>query len=63
MIVSDGVMVLKKIVEFYLDLVLLDICIKGEIDGIEVVEWIKFFYFIFIVYFIVFFDGEILEWV
>jgi DNA-binding response OmpR family regulator len=39
-IASDGDTAMKKIVEFSPDLVLLDIQIKGEIDGVEVAEQI-----------------------
>ncbi|WLT39832.1 response regulator transcription factor [Synechocystis sp. B12] len=60
-IASDGATALKKIAEFYPDLVLLDIRIKGEIDGIEVAERIKFLYSIPIVYLTAFSDGETLE--
>jgi YesN/AraC family two-component response regulator len=60
-IASDGATALKKIAEFYPDLVLLDIRIKGEIDGIEVAERIKSLYSIPIVYLTAFSDGETLE--
>ena len=60
-IASDGATALKKIAEFYPDLILLDIRIKGEIDGIEVAERIKSLYSIPIVYLTAFSDGETLE--
>ncbi|WP_228014878.1 response regulator [Synechocystis salina] len=60
-IASDGATALKKIAEFYPDLILLDIRIKGEIDGVEVAERIKSLYSIPIVYLTAFSDGETLE--
>ncbi|AIE72541.1 MULTISPECIES: response regulator transcription factor [unclassified Synechocystis] len=60
-IASQGDGALKKIAELYPDLVLLDIRIKGEIDGVEVAERIKSLYSIPIVYLTAFSDGETLE--
>jgi YesN/AraC family two-component response regulator len=60
-IASDGATALKKIAEFYPDLILLDIRIKGEIDGVEVAERIKSLYSIPVVYLTAFSDGETLE--
>jgi len=60
-IASDGGTALKKISEFYPDLILLDIRIKGEIDGVEVAEQVKSLYAIPIVYLTAFSDAETLE--
>jgi YesN/AraC family two-component response regulator len=59
-IASDGKTAIKKIVEFHPDLILLDIQIKGEIDGIEVAEQVQSLYDIPILYLTAFSDGETL---
>jgi YesN/AraC family two-component response regulator len=60
-IVSDGETAIKKIIELYPDLILMDIRIKGEIDGIEVAEHIRFLYDIPIIYLTAFSDVETLN--
>ncbi|MEY3868191.1 MAG: hypothetical protein RLZZ338_2082 [Cyanobacteriota bacterium] len=59
-IVSDGETAIQKIIEFYPELILMDIRIKGELDGIEVAEHIRFLYDIPIVYLTAFSDPETL---
>jgi len=60
-IASDGKTAIQKIIEFLPDLVLLDIRIKGEIDGIEVAEHIQSFYAIPVIYLTAFSDVETLK--
>jgi len=60
-IASDGKNAIKKIIEFAPDLVLLDVRIKGEIDGIDVAEHIQSFYDIPILYLTAFSDPETLK--
>lgn len=60
-IASDGDTAMKKIVEFSPDLVLLDIQIKGEIDGVEVAEHIQSFHDIPIIYLTAFSDSDTLK--
>jgi YesN/AraC family two-component response regulator len=60
-IASDGGTAIKKIVELGPDLVLLDIRIKGETDGIEVGEHIQHFYDIPILYLTAFSDSDTLK--
>jgi len=59
-IASDGKTAIQKIIEFLPDLVLLDIRIKGEIDGISVAEHIQSFYSIPVIYLTAFSDAETL---
>jgi YesN/AraC family two-component response regulator len=59
-IVSDGETAIKKIIECYPELILMDIRIKGEIDGIEVAEHIRL-YDIPIIYLTAFSDAETLH--
>jgi YesN/AraC family two-component response regulator len=59
-IASDGKTAIKKIIEFHPDLILLDIRIKGEIDGIEIAEQILM-YDIPLLYLTAFSDAETLE--
>lgn len=60
-IASDGAKAIKKILEFSPDLVLLDIRIKGEIDGIDVAKFIQSYIDIPIVYLSAFSDSETLK--
>jgi YesN/AraC family two-component response regulator len=60
-IASDGKTAIKKIVEFTPDIVLLDIRIRGEIDGIDVAEHIQSFYDIPIIYLTAFSDAETIK--
>lgn len=60
-IASDGATALKKIAEFYPDLILLDIRIKGEMDGVEVAERLKSLYDIPVIYLTAFSDAETLQ--
>ncbi len=60
-IASDGDTAIKKIVEFSPNLVLLDIHIKGETDGIDIGEHIQCFYDIPIVYLTAFSDSDTLK--
>ncbi|WP_434684448.1 hybrid sensor histidine kinase/response regulator [Pseudanabaena minima] len=60
-IASDGETAIKKILEFSPNLVLLDIRIKGEIDGIDVAKFIQSFCDIPIVYLSAFSDAETLK--
>ena len=60
-IASDGETAIKKILEFSPNLVLLDIRIKGEIDGIDVAKFIQSFCDIPIVYLSAFSDTETLK--
>ncbi len=60
-IASDGETAIKKILEFSPDLVLLDIRIKGEIDGIDVAKFVQSFCDIPIVYLSAFSDTETLK--
>jgi|GEM_PF-531218 YesN/AraC family two-component response regulator len=60
-IVSDGETAIKKIIECYPELILMDIRIKGEIDGIEVAEHIRLLYDIPIIYLTAFSDAETLQ--
>ena len=60
-IASDGETAIKKILEFSPDLVLLDIRIKGEIDGIDVAKFVQSFCDIPIVYLSAFSDKETLK--
>ncbi|GBO52120.1 circadian input kinase A [Pseudanabaena sp. lw0831] len=60
-IASDGQTAIEKILEFSPDLVLLDIRIKGEIDGIDVAKFIQSFCDIPIVYLSAFSDSETLK--
>ena len=60
-IASDGETAIKKILEFSPDLVLLDIRIKGEIDGIDVAKFVQSFCDIPIVYLSAFSDAETLK--
>ncbi|BBC22315.1 ATP-binding protein [Pseudanabaena sp. ABRG5-3] len=60
-IASDGETAIKKILEFSPDLVLLDIRIKGEIDGIDVAKFIQSFCDIPLVYLSAFSDTETLK--
>jgi YesN/AraC family two-component response regulator len=59
-IASDGKTAIQKIIEFSPDLVLLDIRIKGEIDGVEVAEHIQSFFAIPVIYLTAFSDAETL---
>ncbi|MBJ7900950.1 MAG: helix-turn-helix domain-containing protein [Cyanobacteria bacterium RI_101] len=59
-IVSDGAAALKKVAELYPDLILLDIRIKGELDGVEVAERLQSLYHIPIIYLTAFSDTETL---
>ncbi len=60
-IASDGETAIKKIVEFSPDLVLLDIHIKGLIDGIDVAKMVQSFCDIPIIYLTAFSDAETLK--
>jgi CheY-like chemotaxis protein len=60
-IASDGKTAIQKITEFSPDLVLLDIRIKGEIDGVEVGEHIRSFFAIPVIYLTAFSDTETLN--
>ncbi len=60
-IASDGETALKKIAECYPDLILLDIRIKGEIDGVEVAQKIDALYDIPIIYLTAFSDTETIK--
>ena len=60
-IVSDGETAIKTIIECYPELILMDIRIKGEIDGIEVAEHIRLLYDIPIIYLTAFSDAETLK--
>lgn len=60
-IASDGETAIKKIVEHAPDLVLLDVQIKGEIDGIDVAQFTQSFYDVPIVYLTAFSDTETLK--
>lgn len=60
-IASDGETAIKKILEFSPDLVLLDIRIKGEIDGIDVAKFIQSYCDIPVVYLSAFSDTETLK--
>ncbi|MGL5034953.1 MAG: helix-turn-helix domain-containing protein [Microcystaceae cyanobacterium] len=60
-IASEAETALKKIVEFYPDLILLDIRIRGNIDGIEIAEQVQFLYDIPVVYLTAFSDADTLE--
>lgn len=60
-IASDGETAIKKIVEFSPDLVLLDIQIKGLIDGIDVAKMVQSFCDIPIIYLTAFSDAETLK--
>lgn len=59
-IASDGKTAIQKIIEFSPDLVLMDIRIKGEIDGVEVAEHIQSFFAIPVIYLTAFSDAETL---
>ena len=59
-IASDGKTAIQKIIEFSPDLVLMDIRIKGEIDGVEVAEHIQAFFAIPVIYLTAFSDAETL---
>ncbi len=60
-IVQDGQAAIKKVIECQPDLILLDIRIKGEIDGIEVAEYIQSLYDIPILYITAFVDRKTIE--
>ena len=60
-IASDGETAIKKILEFSPNLVLLDIRIKGEIDGIDVAKFIQSYCDTPIVYLSAFSDSETLQ--
>jgi signal transduction histidine kinase len=60
-IASDGLTALKHIIEHSPDLVLLDIRIKGEIDGIDVAQFLQSFYDSPIIYLTSFSDSETLK--
>lgn len=60
-IASDGLTALKHIIEHSPDLVLLDIRIKGEIDGIDVAQFLQSFYDCPIIYLTAFSDTETLK--
>jgi YesN/AraC family two-component response regulator len=60
-IASEGKIAIKKIIEFHPDLILLDIQIKGELDGIEVAQQIQTIYDIPILYLTAFSDTETIE--
>ena len=60
-IASDGETAIEKILEFSPDLVLLDIRIKGRIDGIDVAKFTQSFCDIPIVYLSAFSDAETLK--
>ncbi len=60
-IAADATTALKKIAEFYPDLILLDICIKGDMDGIEIVERIQFLYDIPAIFLTALSDAETLK--
>lgn len=60
-IASDGKTAIQKITEFSPDLALLDIRIKGEMDGIEVAEHIQAFYAIPVIFLSAFSDAATLE--
>jgi YesN/AraC family two-component response regulator len=60
-IAPDGKTAILKVAEFCPDLVLLDIRIRGEIDGVEVGEQIQLFYDIPVIYLTAFSDSETLK--
>jgi len=60
-IASDGTSAFKRIIEHSPDLVLLDIRIKGEIDGIDVAQFLQSFYDSPIIYLTAFSDTETLK--
>jgi YesN/AraC family two-component response regulator len=60
-IASDGKTAIQKVVEFVPDLVLLDIRINGDTDGIDVADHIQSFYDIPIIYLTAFSDPETLK--
>ncbi len=60
-IASDGETAIQKIVEYAPDLVLMDVKIKGEIDGIDVAQFIQSFYDVPIIFLTAFSDGETLK--
>lgn len=60
-IASDGETAIKKILEFSPNLILLDIRIKGEIDGIDVAKFVQSYCDIPIVYLSAFSDTETLK--
>jgi YesN/AraC family two-component response regulator len=60
-IASDGKTAIQKVVELQPDLILLDIRIKGEIDGIEVAAHVQSLYDIPILYLTAFSDRETIE--
>jgi signal transduction histidine kinase len=60
-IASDGETAIKKMVEFTPDLALLDIRIKGNIDGVDVARFIQSFFDIPIIYLTAFSDAETLK--
>ncbi len=60
-IAPDGKTAILKVAEFCPDLVLLDIRIKGELDGINVGEQIQLFYDIPVIYLTAFSDSETLK--
>lgn len=60
-IAPDGTTAIKKIIEFSPDLVLLDIRIKGELDGIDVAEHIQSFYDIPVIFLTAFSDSDTIK--
>jgi YesN/AraC family two-component response regulator len=60
-IANNGKTAIEKVAEFCPDLVLLDIRIKGELDGINVGEQIQLFYDIPLIYLTAFSDAETLK--
>lgn len=60
-IAPDGKTAILKVAEFLPDLVLLDIRIKGELDGINVGEQIQLFYDIPVIYLTAFSDADTLR--
>jgi CheY-like chemotaxis protein len=60
-IASDGKTAIQKVIELQPDLILLDIHIKGEIDGIEVAAHVQSLYDIPIFYLTAFSDRETIE--
>lgn len=59
--VSDGEAAIKNVIKFYPNLILLDIRIKGDMDGIEVAQHIHNLYDIPIVYLTAFSDADTLN--
>jgi YesN/AraC family two-component response regulator len=60
-IANNGKTAIEKVAEFCPDLVLLDVRIKGELDGINVGEQIQLFYNIPLIYLTAFSDSETIK--